>query len=170
MAALFGHGAMSGLRSGQVAGAAGVSPETLRYYERRGLLDEPERTLGGHRLYPATTVTRLRFIKSAQRLGFSLEEIVPLLRSCMDREEPRPNAALRAHGGHKLEEIERRIAELSAISDTLRFAVAGGCDDPVAYLGSPRFRLVAEPIVRPSTARTRRVPHARAPPPTRPAS
>lgn len=51
---------MSGLRSGQVADAAGVNPQTLRYYERRGLLAEPERSLGGHRLYPPETVTVLR--------------------------------------------------------------------------------------------------------------
>ncbi len=62
------------LRSGQVTHAAGVNVTTLRYYERRGLLDEPDRTLGGHRLYPPETVTMLRIIKAAQRLGFTLEE------------------------------------------------------------------------------------------------
>ncbi|WP_281280939.1 MerR family DNA-binding transcriptional regulator [Actinocorallia herbida] len=58
-----------GLRSGELAAAAGVNAQTLRYYERRGLLAEPERTLGGHRLYPAAAVTVLRVIKAAQRLG-----------------------------------------------------------------------------------------------------
>lgn len=52
-----------GLRSGELAAAAGVNVQTLRYYERRGLLDEPDRTLGGHRLYPSETVTVLRVIK-----------------------------------------------------------------------------------------------------------
>ena len=70
---------MSGLRSGQVAQAAGVNLQTLRYYERRGLLAEPGRTLGGHRLYPAETVSTLRVIKAAQRLGFSLDEVADLL-------------------------------------------------------------------------------------------
>jgi len=60
----------SGLRSGEVADAAGVNVQTLRYYERRGLLHEPDRTLGGHRLYPPEAVTVLRVIKVAQRLGF----------------------------------------------------------------------------------------------------
>lgn len=71
---------MTGLRSGQLADAAGVNPQTLRYYERRGLLAEPERTLGGHRLYPSEAVTVLRAIKAAQRLGFTLEEISDLVR------------------------------------------------------------------------------------------
>jgi hypothetical protein len=64
-----------GLRSGQVAAAAGVNVETLRYYERRGLLAEPHRSPGGHRLYDADSVTTLRVIKAAQRLGFTLEEV-----------------------------------------------------------------------------------------------
>ena len=63
------------LRVGQVAAAAGVNLETLRYYERRGLLARPDRSLGGHRLYPLETVTRLRVIKTAQRLGFTLDEV-----------------------------------------------------------------------------------------------
>jgi MerR family regulatory protein len=58
----------SGLRSGEVADAAGVNVQTLRYYERRGLLHEPDRTLGGHRVYPPATVTVLRVTKAAQRL------------------------------------------------------------------------------------------------------
>lgn len=71
----------SGLRSGEVASAAGVNPETLRYYERRGLLAEPDRSLGGHRLYPSETVTVLRVIKTAQRLGFTLDEVADLLKA-----------------------------------------------------------------------------------------
>ena len=57
------------LRIGQVAAAAGVNLETLRYYERRGLLARPERSLGGHRLYPPEAITQLRVIKTAQRLA-----------------------------------------------------------------------------------------------------
>ncbi|MFD0803890.1 MerR family transcriptional regulator, partial [Streptomonospora algeriensis] len=72
---------MSGpvLRSGQVAEAAGVNLQTLRYYERRGLLAEPQRSNGGHRLYPPEAVTVLRVIKAAQRLGFTLQEVADLL-------------------------------------------------------------------------------------------
>ncbi|MFD5268863.1 MerR family transcriptional regulator [Streptomyces sp. NPDC058335] len=68
----------AGLRSGQVAEAAGVNIQTLRYYERRGLLAEPERSNGGHRLYGEDAVTALRVIKAAQRLGFTLEEVAEL--------------------------------------------------------------------------------------------
>ena len=68
-----------GLRSGAVAKAAGVNLQTLRYYERRGLIAEPQRSLGGHRVYPHEAVTVLRVVKAAQRLGFSLDEIADLL-------------------------------------------------------------------------------------------
>ena len=68
-----------GLRSGQVAEAAGVNIQTLRYYERRGLLAEPVRSPGGHRLYGDDAVTALRVIKAAQRLGFTLDEVADLL-------------------------------------------------------------------------------------------
>ncbi|MEV4188170.1 MerR family transcriptional regulator [Streptosporangium canum] len=60
------------LRTGEVARAAGVNNRTLRYYHRRGLLAEPSRSTGGHRLYPPETVTVLRVIKAAQRLGCTL--------------------------------------------------------------------------------------------------
>ena len=56
-----------------------MNNETLRYYERRGLIAEPARSPGGHRLYPAEVVTHLRVIKAAQRLGFSLDEVADLL-------------------------------------------------------------------------------------------
>jgi DNA-binding transcriptional MerR regulator len=67
------------MRSGAVAKAAGVNLQTLRYYERRGLIAEPQRSLGGHRVYPAEAVTVLKVVKAAQRLGFSLDEIADLL-------------------------------------------------------------------------------------------
>jgi DNA-binding transcriptional MerR regulator len=71
----------TGMRSAQVARAAGVNQQTLRYYERRGLLAEPDRSPGGHRLYPPEAVTVVRVIKAAQRLGFSLDEVTDLLKT-----------------------------------------------------------------------------------------
>lgn len=65
---------------GTAAAKAGVNVQTLRYYERRGLLEEPERTPSGQRTYPEDAVRRVRFIKRAQELGFSLTEIEELLR------------------------------------------------------------------------------------------
>lgn len=121
-----------GLRSGQVAEAAGVNPQTLRYYERRGLLAEPERTLGGHRLYPAEAVAVLRGIKTAQRLGFTLDEVAELLGPARRR-----HASLRERARGKLLEVERRIAELQAVRDVLAEAVEAGCDDLVACAEEP---------------------------------
>jgi DNA-binding transcriptional MerR regulator len=69
----------AGLTIAQVAAGAGVRPDTLRYYERTGLLPEPARTTGAHRRYPETTVERLRFIRGVQRLGLRLSEIKELL-------------------------------------------------------------------------------------------
>lgn len=63
------------LRTGEVAARAGVNVQTLRYYERRGLLKEPERRTSGYREYPADAVQLIRFIKRAQELGFTLSEI-----------------------------------------------------------------------------------------------
>lgn len=68
-----------GLRPGQVAAAVGVNLQTMRYYERRGLLQDPGRSLGGHRLYSEEAITVLRVIKTAQRLDFTLDEVADLL-------------------------------------------------------------------------------------------
>ena len=126
----------AGLRAGQVAGQAGVNPQTLRYYERRGLLAEPARTLGGHRLYPAETVTVLRVIKAAQRLGFTLEEITDLLETGRPRHGG-SDAGLRQRAAAKLSEVEAKIADLEVIAGTLRAALAAGCEDLLACAGEP---------------------------------
>ena len=138
------------LRSGQVAEAAGVNRQTLRYYERRGLLAEPERSLGGHRLYPEQAVTIVRIIRASQRLGFTLDDVAVLLETGRHRHGRRPDASLHAKAVTKLAEIEQRIADLQVIADTLRVALDVGCDDvmacaasadcplPFADLGAPR--------------------------------
>lgn len=120
------------LRSGQVAAAAGVNQQTLRYYERRGLISEPDRTLGGHRLYPPETVTVLRVIKTAQRLGFTLDEVADLLAAGTHRHGGRADVGLLARAETKLAEVEQKIADLGVIRDTLRAAISAGCDDLIA--------------------------------------
>lgn len=120
---------MTGLRSGQVAEAAGVNLQTLRYYERRGLLAEPDRTLGGHRQYPAETVTVLRVIKAAQRLGFSLQEVADLIDVGTHRHGRRRPDGLQSRARQKLAEVDARIADLTIIRETLHAALAAGCDD-----------------------------------------
>jgi MerR family transcriptional regulator, mercuric resistance operon regulatory protein len=133
---------MSGsLRSGQLAHAAGVNLQTLRYYERRGLLTSPQRSPGGHRLYPADTVALLRVIKTAQRLGFTLNEVADLLDAGQHHHDTRPHSGLQARASQKLIEVEQKLADLTIIRDTLRAAISAGCDDLVACAGSSRCPL-----------------------------
>jgi DNA-binding transcriptional MerR regulator len=144
------NGVNGGLRSGQVAAAAGVNLQTLRYYERRGLLAEPDRTLGGHRMYPPEAVTVLQVIKAAQRLGFTLGEVADLLAAGSRRRRRGRDAALAERVRDKLAEVERKIADLTIIRDTLREAAAAGCDDPLTCAGEPGCplpfaRLAADP-------------------------
>ena len=135
---------MTGLRSGEVAERAGVNIQTLRYYERRGLLAEPVRSLGGHRLYPPDTVGLLNVIKAAQRLGFTLDEVAELL-DAGRRRHPAPD--LRERAVAKLAEIDRRIADLTTIRETLSQVVSARCDSltnctcagcPLPYAGLSR--------------------------------
>lgn len=128
---------MTGLRSGQAARAAGVNPQTLRYYERRGLLAEPDRTLGGHRIYPPEVVTVLRVIKAAQRLGFTLDEVAELLEMSTPRHGEHAGAGLAARARVKLAEVQARIADLHVIRDTLHSALDAGCDDLITCAYSP---------------------------------
>lgn len=121
-----------GLRRGQVAAAADVNIETLRYYERRGLIAEPDRSPGGHRLYPPEAVTVLRVIKAAQRLGFTLDEVADLLELGKHRHGRRVDAGLQQRAREKLVEVEERIADLATIRDNLTAALDAGCDDLLA--------------------------------------
>ena len=103
------------LTIGALAKAAGVNVETIRFYQRKRLLPEPTRPLGGIRRYGATDVTRVRFVKSAQRLGFSLQEVGQLLRledgaHCSEAAEL---AALR------LADVRARLADLARMEAAL---------------------------------------------------
>lgn len=108
------------LTIGRLAKAAGVNVETIRYYQRRKLLDEPSKPLGGHRRYAPADAQRVRFIKRAQHLGFTLEEVTGLLRledgqSCRDT---------RLLAEHKLALIEERIADLTRMRRLLTGLIA----------------------------------------------
>ena len=108
------------LTIGTFAKAAGVNVETIRYYQRRGLLPEPKKALRGIRRYGDPDIERVRFVKTAQRLGFTLDEVTLLLKledgtHCSD-------AAVIAQ--HKLVEVRSRLADLSRMEAVLDQLVA----------------------------------------------
>jgi len=108
---------METLRIGEVAGQAGVNVQTLRFYERRGLLPEPPRRASGYREYAPESVRRVRFIKRAQELGFTLAELEDLLRL---REDPDiPCRQVRATAESKIAHIEEKMRRLRAMRAAL---------------------------------------------------
>ncbi|ADB31719.1 transcriptional regulator, MerR family [Kribbella flavida DSM 17836] len=117
------------MRTSEVADQAGVNPETLRYYERRGLLIEPPRTPGGYRAYPPATVDVLRFIKRGQQLGFTLDEIEELLD--LNAGGPDGCDAARALAERRRAGIEQRILDLQRMVASLAELVAT-CELPRA--------------------------------------
>ena len=121
------------LRASEVAATVGVNRETLRYYERRGLLPDPGRSPGGHRLYDNRAVVTLRVIKAAQRLGFTLDEVADLIE--VGRRRPR-DSGLQSRAAEKLAEVERRIEDLTLIKANLVAAIEAGCDDLHECAGS----------------------------------
>ena len=108
---------MNGLRSGQLAATVNVNVETLRYYERRGLLPEPPRRESGYRIYPLESVSRLRFIKGAQELGFTLEEIQELL--ALRVTEKASKTEVRNRAQNKVTQIDAKIAALQQMRNAL---------------------------------------------------
>lgn len=105
------------MKISEVAALAGVPTATVRYYERRGLIAQAPRTGAGYRTYGSDTATRLRFIKRAQDLGFSLEEIQELLE--LRVEDPAACPVVEARTREKIAEVERKIRELSRMRETL---------------------------------------------------
>lgn len=106
---------LKGLTIGAVAKAAGVNVETIRFYQRRALLSEPGKPYGGIRRYDETDVMRVRFVKSAQRLGFSLDEIGELLQ--LEDGTHCEEASVLAE--HKLEDVRKKLADLRRMERTL---------------------------------------------------
>ncbi|MBO0730336.1 MAG: MerR family transcriptional regulator [Acidimicrobiaceae bacterium] len=113
------------MRSSEAASQAGVNIQTLRYYERRGILPEPKRSDAGYRAYDAQAVRTVRFVKDAQQLGFSLEEIDALLELAAGG--PRNCDAAKTMANDKIVQLEAKISSLSAMCDSLRQLVAT-CD------------------------------------------
>jgi MerR family transcriptional regulator, mercuric resistance operon regulatory protein len=111
---------------GQVAKRAGVEVQTVRYYERRGLLPPPTRRHSGQRIYASDTIDLLRAVKTAQRLGFTLLEIEEIMR--LSTGKARGSNPLQDRMREKVLEIDGKIADLYAIRERLADALHAGCD------------------------------------------
>ena len=106
---------MQPLTISKLAHEAGVNVETIRFYQRRGLLPEPDTPLGGIRRYGKTEVARVLFIKAAQRIGFTLDEIAQLLQL----DDGAHCAEARAIAEHKLADVRQRLSDLQRIEAAL---------------------------------------------------
>ena len=106
-----------GLKIGEVAERGGVNLQTIRYYEREKLLPEPPRLASGYRVYPDQTVRRVRFIKRAQEIGFTLAEIRGLLAIRIDAD--RDSSEVRTLAQAKITDIEKKIQTLQLMKQVL---------------------------------------------------
>lgn len=107
---------MPSMTIGRLAKKAGVNIDTIRYYERNGLIPEPARRLSGYREYDATDVARLRFILRAKDLGFTLAEIGELLSLSADRDV----RGVKRRAENRLEQVEHKIKELQRVRRGLK--------------------------------------------------
>ncbi len=130
---------MTSMRIGSVARASGLSVETIRYYERRGLLKAPTRSLSGYREYPPQVVDRLAFIRRGKHLGFSLDEIKELLD--LELSPQADSATVKGLVEEKVLVIEARIAELSRLKQTLA-ELSSRCDGQGSTDGCPILRFL----------------------------
>jgi MerR family transcriptional regulator, mercuric resistance operon regulatory protein len=126
------------LTIGKVARAAGVNVETVRYYQRSGLVPEPPRPAGSVRRYSEETVARLRFIKRAQELGFTLAEI----RRLLALGDPQSCAQARALAAEKLSLVRARIADLDRMRAVLESLVER-CDAVRGKVACPIIQTLA---------------------------
>ena len=124
---------MPSLTIGAAAKAAGVAIDTVRYYEREGLLSRAQRSAAGYRLFTGADVERLRFIRQAKALGFTLEDIAGLLRL---QDGGGSRATVRAKARQRIDELDRKIRELTAIRDALA-ALERRCHGSGSVAGCP---------------------------------
>jgi len=133
---------MTRLTIGKIASAAGVGVETVRFYERRGLLPPPDRNASGYRLYDWEAVSRLHFIARAKTLGFTLNEVRELLtlragpEACCDD--------VRSRAADKIADIEERVEQLLAMKRDLS-ALVTQCDETAASTSCPILSALEAP-------------------------
>ena len=109
------------MKIGEAAQVARVGVETIRFYERRGLIEQPEKPYGGFRTYPSETIDRIRFIRKAQEIGFSLHDISELLTLRVD--PVADCAATRGLARAKLEQVNRKIVSLQTMKAALEVLI-----------------------------------------------
>ena len=129
------------MKIGELAHRAEVGIDTVRYYERHGLLPTPARLASGYRCYDQTAVARLHFVRRAKALGFTLGEIRELLALSSRHEDDM--GGLKAAATEKLADVEARLAELSRIRDGLQTLVAS-CPGHGALQRCPIMNALAE--------------------------
>lgn len=131
---------------GKVAREAGVPVETVRYYERIGLIPQPPRRESGYRQYAADTVLRIRFIKNAQGMGFTLKEIADLLDLRAQSDHVCDKVRIRAE--RKIEEIERKIQAMTRLKEILGSYVreCGSSEDACVILQCMEEGRLEEPL------------------------
>ncbi len=118
---------MKALTIGKVAKQAGIGVETIRFYERTGLLKEPPRNSSGYRQYLPEAVVKLRFIKKAKQLGFFLQEIGELFN--LRRQKDATCGDVRVRAEEKLKDIEEKIEDLTRMKEALAELVCQCSDD-----------------------------------------
>jgi len=118
---------LGAVKTSEVAAQAGVNPQTLRYYERRGLLAEPARSAAGYRAYDRRAVQVVRFVKRAQELGFTLDDVESLLH--LADGGPDSCDAVRGMAVEKIVDLGSRITDLQAMREALARLVAT-CEQP----------------------------------------
>ncbi|MFO0930254.1 MAG: heavy metal-responsive transcriptional regulator [Gemmataceae bacterium] len=131
---------MKTMTIGQVAREAGLGVETLRFYEREGLLPEPDRRASGYRQYDPAVVGRLRFIQRAKALGFTLREIKELL--LLHEDEDATRADVKQRTREKIADIEAKIADLQRMRAALT-SLTESCDGAGPLDGCPIIAALA---------------------------
>ncbi len=126
------------LTIGRLADEAGVNVETIRYYQRRGLMTEPDKPTSGHRRYGLAAIKRVRFIKRAQVLGFTLDEVGSML----ELDDARACAETRELATHKLQVIDAKLADLKAMRKAL-MNLLRQCDTGAARGNCPIIHALA---------------------------
>ena len=140
---------------GQAAAQAGVSADTIRYYERQGVVPRAARSSAGYRLYSEDAIARIQLVKNAVRFGFAVKELAVFLRAC-DTGRP-PCQKVRAAGGRLLAEMDRRLTEMATARTQMQTTLATWDRALEATApGSPARLLHSIPVSQVSTTRIRR--------------